>query len=539
MATHCTKNLVTAGVLLAVASGCRDESTPQQSPSDDSEPPSSSDGRDAGPSGHATPEPDSSASAPPASGAGGAAPAPGSAAAGEAGSAAEPAPIPRISLSREAEEGQLNGLETASNRAGFSGSGYVTGFDNNDDELGFDVEVPAAGVYSLTLGYAADEGDRNTLPLVNDAQQAEIVLRLSPDFKETVPERVLLQQGTNHITLRSNWGYYDIDYLRVESWDDNRVFSPTNKLVTKNAAPEARALYRYLRRMYRTKTLSGQHYAYGVELDRRTPYDAGDHIFDVTGKWPAIAGFDFLFYTPIYGAGGDDSTEKAIEWYRDKHGIVTFCWHWFVPAGLSHRGFYSSETDFDVTRALTPGTEENTQILNDLDVIAAQLERLRDAGVPVLWRPLHEAEGGWFWWGAKGPEPAKALYRLMFERFTEEHGLDNLIWIWNSVSRDWYPGDDVVDIVSADLYLPQRSYATGASVFDSLNELVGGRRIVALSENSTIPDPDLMPELGAFWSWFMTWSGDFIETTDFTSKEQLRKVYQSDWVITLDELPRL
>jgi len=81
-----------------------------------------------------------------------------------------------------------------------------------------------------------------------------------------------------------------------------------------------------------------------------------------------------------------------------------------------------------------------------------QLKRLQDAGVPILFRPLHEAEGAWFWWGAKGPEATKELWLLLHDRLTNHHKLNNLIWVWNSLLPAWYVGDDTVDILSADVY---------------------------------------------------------------------------------------
>jgi len=112
--------------------------------------------------------------------------------------------------------------------------------------------------------------------------------------------------------------------------------------------------------------------------------------------------------------------------------------------------------DFQHIKALTPGTEENIALLNDIDTMARKLKQVQDAGVPVLFRPLHEAEGGWFWWGAEGPEPCVRLYRLLYDKFTNEYGLNNLIWVWTSydyeTSAAWYPGDDVVDIIGYDKY---------------------------------------------------------------------------------------
>lgn len=81
-----------------------------------------------------------------------------------------------------------------------------------------------------------------------------------------------------------------------------------------------------------------------------------------------------------------------------------------------------------------------------------ELLKLQKAGVPVLWRPLHEAEGKWFWWGAKGPEACKKLWALVYDRLTKHHKVNNLIWTWNSVASDWYPGPSTVDVLSTDVY---------------------------------------------------------------------------------------
>ena len=81
--------------------------------------------------------------------------------------------------------------------------------------------------------------------------------------------------------------------------------------------------------------------------------------------------------------------------------MVTFCWHWNAPKDLIDqpgkewwRGFYTEATTFDVAKAMEdPQSEEYTLIIRDIDAIAVQLKKLANADVPVLWRPLHEAEG--------------------------------------------------------------------------------------------------------------------------------------------------
>lgn len=189
------------------------------------------------------------------------------------------------------------------------------------------------------------------------------------------------------------------------------------------------------------------------------------------GKTPAVLGVDLIEYSPSRVEHGSTSTavEDAIA-HAEKGGIVTVVWHWNAPTGLYDTtdepwwsGFYTAATDFDIAAALSDTTNANyTLIIRDIDAIAVQLKRLQDADVPILFRPLHEAEGGWFWWGAKGPEPCKALWKLVYDRWTNFHGLNNLVWVWNSVAADWYPGDDVTDILSADVY------ATGNGVGSSL-----------------------------------------------------------------------
>ena len=115
-----------------------------------------------------------------------------------------------------------------------------------------------------------------------------------------------------------------------------------------------------------------------------------------------------------YTTSNHDTSHLAIEGQSTgpttRHGLVGLCWHWRAP--LDEPSFYTSETHFDIARAVTPGTQEYAGVLHDLDAIAGELEVLRDARVPVVWRPLHEANGRWFWWGSGGPEPFKKLWRI-------------------------------------------------------------------------------------------------------------------------------
>lgn len=148
--------------------------------------------------------------------------------------------------------------------------------------------------------------------------------------------------------------------------------------------------------------------------------------------------------------------ETAMKWAKESDGILTFSFHWFSPMGGHDKSFYAVNTDFDATRVLIDGTLERKAFFHDMDVIAEQLKLFRDADIPVLWHPFHESDGDWFWWGAKGPETARELYKLMFDHYTNVHHLDNLLWVWNCRLPEGYPGDEFVDVVSVDIYMQKQ-----------------------------------------------------------------------------------
>lgn len=199
-------------------------------------------------------------------------------------------------------------------------------------------------------------------------------------------------------------------------------------------------------------------------------------------------------------------------------------------------GFYSYATTFNLTAALDPSSANYQLLLRDIDAIAVQLLRLQAANIPVLWRPLHEADGTWFWWGAYGPESCKTLYRLIFTRLTEYHKLRNLIWVWNSVSPAWYPGDDVVDIVGYDSYPPVGDHGPVSLQYQQLISLVKDKKMATLPEVGTIPDPDLLKAYKVDWSYFVTWNGEFIESDKYQDLAFKKKVYEDPTVLKLSDL---
>ncbi|WP_259317078.1 glycosyl hydrolase [Heyndrickxia coagulans] len=431
----------------------------------------------------------------------------------------------------QAEYGTLKGVKMEKTVLNYSGSGYITDFNSPSDSVTFNVNVHYNGLYNLKIRYLipTGRGDKRTSVKINGISIGEIVLLENNKFSYSNSKIIRLKKGMNKVTLYSNWGFYAIDNIEIGPAKYVDTKSITNKLVNQNATTEAKSLMNFIVKNYGKKIISGQQNIAYVNW-----------IQKITGKMPAIVGFDFIDYSPSRADHGlvSNQVEQAINWSREG-GIVQFQWHWNAPSHLINwkEGFYTKGTSFNIKYALQhKDSEDYKLLLKDIDTIAEQLKKLQAANVPVLFRPLHEAEGGWFWWGAQGPEPAKELYILLFNRLTYYHKINNLIWIWNSSSESWYPGNKYVDIVSYDSYPNEGNYDAFKNSYERLVKLVNNRKVVTISENGPIPDPDKLIKDQAKWSWFLTWDS-LIKSNN--SVDHLNQVYNSSYVVTLDELPKL
>ena len=221
---------------------------------------------------------------------------------------------------------------------------------------------------------------------------------------------------------------------------------------------------------------------------------SGTDYFDISGDYTLVITEDVLKSLQEGGLiiGGHDYTAVAV--YLENNGTA-------LDTNKDY-AFYKADTEFDATNATVEGTWENKVFTEDLKNAAAYLKLLRDADIPVLWRPFHEAAGGWFWWG-KDAASFKSLWIAMFNYFKTE-GLDNLIWVWTTEGNDadWYPGDQYVDIVGRDVY--NKETADCVSEYTSIAENYGNK-IVSLSECGTVGLISEQWASGARWSWFMPW----------------------------------
>jgi mannan endo-1,4-beta-mannosidase len=418
----------------------------------------------------------------------------------------------------------------------FSGSGYVTGFQSEADEVVFHPTLKSGGLYKLSLGYRA-KGHKGYEIQVNDLKLSGMVEgTLSERFSEQAVGTVELAVGKNEIAVRKGWGFYDVDYLELTPTGPAQPpLRPTSGPSDPELSVEARGLLTRLDDLYGKSTLVG------VYKDRDAQYE-----LDQTGVRPSIMGGDLLAYSPQEVAHGthpekDGEVERLIA--RAKEGyVITLSWHWCSPSGLMDtkeepwwRGFYAEATHFDLAKALAdPSSEDYALLLRDIDTIAVQLRKLQDAHVPVLWRPLHEAEGGWFWWGAKGLRPFVQLWQLLYDRLTKTDGIHNLLWVYTSGGDPaWYPGDAYVDVVGIDAY-PKDLRDPEGQLWDSLRQQFGDRKVLAISEFGGIPDIPRMQRMGEFWSYAVSWSDS--EGPKKNSPEELKRILASPGVATLPPL---
>lgn len=458
--------------------------------------------------------------------------------------AAPPAAPAAIHL--EAEQAALTGNAVLTKRAGFSGAGYVGDFEKEGAKIVWAVPKAAAGLYAVQIRYSAPFGDKGYDLVVNGRRLSGTLRATGDRFASQSGGKVELRAGANTVAVERGWGYYEVDAVDlVPAGPAPPPAAVSASPSDPQATPEARALLAALGRLYGDRTLSGQ---YG------TPDN--EYVRSLAGKTPAIMGGDFMDYSPSRLAHGSDpkgETERVIRAARAGQ-VVTMSWHWNAPAGLLdkmlvgkdgkpvdarwYKGFYTDATTFDIQEALAdPKSADYARLLRDMDAVAAQLQKFSDAGVPVLWRPLHEAEQGAFWWGAKGPGPFKQLWRLMHDRLTNVHHLHNLIWVESSGTKpEWYPGDDVVDVVGVDEY-PADTGDPLSGDWDTLMGQHGGHKIIALSEFGGVPDVEKMRRYGVRWSYFVSWSGDV--GLHKMSKDDLVRFYHAPAVVTQDQLGAL
>ena len=305
--------------------------------------------------------------------------------------------------------------------------------------------------------------------------------------------------------------------------------------VNKNASEEARNLLEYIYELD-SNILSGQH-CYSNETDKFY-----DKVKKLTGKYPAIWGTDFYWSRDEIDPGLSVVNEVIKK--HQEGAIITLMWHVGKPTDNPPFGWEESVqskiSDADWNDLVTPGTELHNRWLNQVDILAVHLKKIQENNIPILWRPYHEMNGVWFWWGNKKGEKGFAkLWRLLYERLVEYHKLNNLIWVWNANAprdipkdeafdyKEFYPGHEYVDILATDVYhfdYEQKDY-------EQLLKLAEGKPI-ALGEVGQLPKINIL-EAQPKWSWFMVWSDWLLKAN---TEERVKEIYNYSKTITKDEI---
>lgn len=315
------------------------------------------------------------------------------------------------------------------------------------------------------------------------------------------------------------------DHLSQVEASEAIIHTYEGQLSNPNAIPAAKAVYSYLQQTWGSYCLTGQMESTWMGS---ADYEM-DFLMQHTRKLPAIRGLDFM-HNDFQGV-----VNRSLDWWQ-KGGIPHICWH----TGSDFASGYNESKDHNLNwdAALTPGTEEYAALLDAMDRAVPYLQQLEDAGVPVLWRPFHELDGGWFWWSKGGSESFVKLWQLMYSRYTDYWGLDNLIWLLGYSGNGgnmaaWYPGDSYVDLIGADSYTPGangRLYAEVASLAPE------GMPIV-FHECGSIPTEKQMRDADAPWLMFMVWHTSHLTDGNSNTPQSLKEIYESAYFITLDELP--
>ena len=354
------------------------------------------------------------------------------------------------------------------------------------------------------------------------------------------------------------------------NWDAEK-FDITPELCNVDATEPTKKLYQYLVENFGKKTIAGA----VANVNWNT--ENAEKMYVLTGKYPALNCFDFIHFNnskPLGNANWIDYTNTSVveDWYNNG-GIVECMWHWNVPASKDQLNDISSytcsadKTTFSAKNATRKNTWENERVKRDLDVIGDYFLALQEKGIPVIWRPLHEARGNygkwgdtgkaWFWWGNSGPAQFKKLWKLMYETFKEK-GVNNLIWVWTSdgyyqddkdktITNDmaWYPGDEYVDIIARDYYCKNLNTPYHSSLkqeYDELRKITGGKKLITLAECDAMPSVENMFNDGAMWSWAMPWYGQDADGIDYfnsvyNTSTFMKKFFNSPYVITRDQVP--
>lgn len=439
----------------------------------------------------------------------------------------------------------------------YDGSGYIV--LDKGMALSHIATLETSQHYCIAIAAHSYSGAAITLKASNETVGSYYVpATKTSEFLVLAVDNVYLSYGPSVITFEVTEGSAAIDYIDITSSSQVKrpAYYVSSSCVSSSTAVSAIGLMKFLSDTYGNKTISGQCVTPGTNAEI-------DAISEETGRTPAIRTGDLMYSTSaVYEENkqtADNEIQLALEWGRNG-GIVSMGWHWFAPTGKPD--FYAQSSDFVLADAVTDRdismsdleelsalrdsgiiSDAAIALVNDIDEVAQVLAQFRAEGIPVLFQPLPDGDTSMYWWSGS-PKNYQWLWKLVFQRLDRYHSLNNLIWVWNGSSPDYFPGREMCDIVGQGFF--ENSSASFAGRFSVLADITGDiPKALAITACDKLPSPDYMHRDNAMWLWFSIASGNTIIDSrgdlseKHTSWKSLHDAYNSALCITLDELPDL
>ena len=454
----------------------------------------------------------------------------------------------------EAESGNYANCEVVEDSK-YSG-GKALALKENNAQITFTYSLEESGKYTVYVGYDSPWGAKVFNLSVNGA--ASSIQTKDKTTEEYEVGTFIMNKGDNKIEVTPSWTWFIVDYIRIVAGSSSQVvFDIATAPVDAKATEAAKKVYALLHDNFGQKTISGI-----MTGDMTTANgDVTQHedvkaVYKASGKYPALVGFDFMNATgkeetnSWYKEYTEASMTLAKDLYR-RGGLPAFTWHWRDPSRSTNDFYCKDDNNKDLCTTRISGAMNAdgswntsstlyTNIVKDIHTVADYFLSLQEMGIACIFRPLHEASGAWFWWGADDAAKCVKLYQLIYDEMVNTKGVHNLIWVWNPCAvndADWNPGDNYYDVVAIDIYNNAYDYSSNYAAFDKLKSMTAGKKIIALSENGPIPDIDKEFDEEAVWSWWMpwyqSWNGKFV---DKTSAAEWKKCMGDPRVITLENL---
>ena len=239
---------------------------------------------------------------------------------------------------------------------------------------------------------------------------------------------------------------------------ESSVQVSTSDLIDELATRETKYLYQNLQELASDHLIYGMHDATGYGVGWSNNNDRSD-VRDVCGSYPGMFSWDIMSLTREHDYWG---LQYRMELAYRSGGINTLCWHQYDPDG---RGFYAENVNGEnIVASLLPGNEQHEYYREKLRTLADFLKNLKGShgeSIPVILRPYHEHDGGWFWWGVGqcSTDEYNQIWRFTYHYLTDSLNVHNLIWAISpnnfTTTNSYlarYPGDDYVDVFGMDNY---------------------------------------------------------------------------------------